>query len=203
VLSKLFKPQPRTSWASERGRRLRELFEVEDDSPVLNRDVRNCFEHIDEHLDAWVLAQPQLTAEQVEAGDLDPLAAAPPPLLRVIRSEDGVIAVRNDHVNVPEVVAELRRVQAIAREIEPLARTYPVLAEALATLPFYPSELRLSAPTRRPDEPVTTGAAPIPDLPPLEEALRDAINEAAVHSSDQESTVRQDEAGGTSSDGVD
>ena len=39
-----------------RGRKLREHFDVTDESPLLNRDIRNAWEHFDEKLDTYLLS---------------------------------------------------------------------------------------------------------------------------------------------------
>jgi hypothetical protein len=67
VLSKLCWPSD-TKWKGEspedvtfrieRGKELRQSLSVADSSPLKNKEVRNCFEHIDERLDVWARHSP-------------------------------------------------------------------------------------------------------------------------------------------------
>lgn len=184
-VSKMFSPSSQKPWARMRGQKLLELFNVAANSPVLDRDVRNHFEHIDDRIDSWILAQPRLTAEQVEAGEMDALATAPPARLRIVDPKAGTISFGEAEVSVPDLYTELARILSVARDLEPAANTQPGLAELIATLPYYPEELRLSAPSRRPDEPVTAGLDTA-NLPSFEEALRHALEEAAKLEDDAE-----------------
>jgi hypothetical protein len=161
-----------------RGERLRQDLGVGIKSPVLNRAVRNHFEHLDERIDEWLLAQPQLTAEELEADELQGLIDAPPPPLRIIRAEDGVIAYRDEELDVPLLLGELQRILTTARTLEPLANFDPGVGALLAALPAFPPELQLSAPTRRPDEPVTAGMD-LEAVRTLDHALREALHKAA------------------------
>jgi hypothetical protein len=153
-VSKLLKPpQPRSTHMA----RLAELLGVEDAAPSLQRGVRNHFEHLDARIDEWLWSQRRPTAEELERGDFQAFADLAPPPLRIIRPEDGVIAFRDEELDVPAILEELGRILNAVQEIEPLARVHPDLGALLAVLPYYPHELRLDAPSRRPDEPVTTG----------------------------------------------
>jgi hypothetical protein len=78
-VSKLLKPPPSRSpqvarGAQFRGKRLRELLGVKNDAPLLQRGVRNHFEHLDARIDAWLLAQPRPKADELERGELQAFA---------------------------------------------------------------------------------------------------------------------------------
>lgn len=60
VISLIVFPRPRKPASAEgqralaRGVELRQLWEVPDDSPLANRNLRNSLEHIDERLEEWI-----------------------------------------------------------------------------------------------------------------------------------------------------
>lgn len=138
-----------------RGEQLRAILEVDDASPVLDRKVRDASEHFDERLDAWTGEQPRVTAEEMETGGL-PTFPAPP--MRRVDHGSWVVEVAGETLNLEVIEVELRRMLARAMELEPLATVEdPGLATLLAGLPPFPAELRLHAPTRRPDEDVRSG----------------------------------------------
>jgi hypothetical protein len=163
--------------AQFRGKRLRELLGVKNDAPLLQRGVRNHFEHLDARIDAWHLAQPRPKADELERGELQAFAEVTVPPIRIIRPEDGVIAFRDEELDVPAVVEELGRILNPVRALEPLANVHPDLGSLLAVLPYYPPELQLSAPSRRPNEPVTAGID-VEAAHLLEDALREALRKA-------------------------
>ncbi|MER6396102.1 NUDIX hydrolase [Kitasatospora sp. NPDC001603] len=149
------------AWRQVRGEYLRELLGVDLGSPVLEREVRNAAEHFDEHLDEWVAHYPQPTASDWEQGITLSFPAPPtqhlgtaPWRVKVVGWEMDLTAIKN----------ELRQILARAAKMEPLVGLPdPGLATALAGLPPFPSELRLNAPTRRPNEHIVTGSGqPIP-----------------------------------------
>lgn len=61
-LSRYFWPSPTGKRNNQhdmklaRGKKLREMYEITDDSPLANRELRNAWEHFDEKLDAYVLS---------------------------------------------------------------------------------------------------------------------------------------------------
>jgi hypothetical protein len=55
ALSRFFFPAAVTPLARARAARLRRTFEVADNSPLQNRDLRNALEHFDERLDEYLL----------------------------------------------------------------------------------------------------------------------------------------------------
>ncbi|MCX5301000.1 hypothetical protein OG898_31815 [Streptomyces sp. NBC_00193] len=137
-----------------RGECLRALLGVDDASPLLDRKVRDASEHFDERLDAWTGEQPRFTAEEVEAGGLPNFP--PPPMRRV--DSGWVVEVAGETLDLGVIEIELRRILGKTTELESLAALEdPGLATLLAGLPPFPTELRLGAPTRRPDKDVRTG----------------------------------------------
>lgn len=58
ALSRFFWPTERKGLAPARGEKLRDAFDIRDDSPLRHRKLRNAFEHFDEHLDAFLLRDP-------------------------------------------------------------------------------------------------------------------------------------------------
>jgi hypothetical protein len=59
ALSRFFWPGGKTSVLTiARGKRLREAFDVGDTSLLKDRRLRNAFEHLDEHLDRFLLEEP-------------------------------------------------------------------------------------------------------------------------------------------------
>ena len=62
ALSRYFWPSPTGKRNNQyelklaRGKKLREMYKITDDSPLANRELRNAWEHFDEKLDAYVLS---------------------------------------------------------------------------------------------------------------------------------------------------
>jgi len=54
ILSRYFWPAREKPPFSDRGAFLRKVFNLDDESPLKNRDLRNTFEHLDEKLDEWL-----------------------------------------------------------------------------------------------------------------------------------------------------
>jgi hypothetical protein len=54
-LSKVFWPPSDKPEMKRRGKMLRAMFDMDADSPLRNRDVRNGFEHMDESLHEWLV----------------------------------------------------------------------------------------------------------------------------------------------------
>ncbi|MBB5790328.1 hypothetical protein [Jiangella mangrovi] len=141
-----------------RGEKLRELLGVEETSAVLSRSVRDSSEHFDERLDAWVFEQERFTADELEAG-ARPAMESPP--MRIVDNEAWTIEVAGDVLEIGAVGRELERILASVLRLEPLARfSHADAAVLLSLMQTAPPELRLSAPSRRPDEPVTAGLDP-------------------------------------------
>jgi hypothetical protein len=158
-----------------RGERLRKLLDVSDDSPLALRRVRNFFEHMDEYLDRWLIRQPRLTAQQLESGTQPRPPAEPRPPLREINPARRQVTFYGETVDVGLVAREVDRIRQKVVELEPAEYIRdPVLWALLTMLPPFPKELRLEAPTRRPDEPVTAGLPPQTE-PNLEQAIEEAL----------------------------
>ncbi|MFG2979555.1 hypothetical protein ACGFYY_42035 [Streptomyces sp. NPDC048331] len=163
MLLPLLTDKPRTNkgqtqegweWRQKRGSYLRDLLDVDDTSPVLDRKVRDASEHFDERLDEWVAHQPRPSAGQLETGDLPAFPLVP---MRQVDQESWVVEVAGEKLDLKVIQIELRRILARASELEPLVTVDdPGLATLLAGLPPFPPELRLDAPTRRPGEDVRT-----------------------------------------------
>lgn len=154
------KPQFREAyeWRMRRGEHLRHILEIDDESPVLDRGVRNASEHFDEDLDDWIARAPRPTAEQVEAGALP---SQPSPPMRRVDSSSGVVEVAGRQLDLAAIESELGRILERVVVIEPLAAVKdPGLATLMAGFTPLPRELRLDAPTRRPDESVLAGVDP-------------------------------------------
>jgi hypothetical protein len=166
-VSKMLKPiqnKPRPGqvaayrWREARGQHLRRLLEVDDKSPVLGREVRNASEHFDEYLDEWMASAPRVTAEQVERGELP---AQPSPPMRRVDSVPLALEVAGQRLDLEAIDAELALILDRAVSVEPLAAFEdPGLATLVAAFPPLPAELRLDAPTRRPNESVLAGVDP-------------------------------------------
>jgi hypothetical protein len=161
-LSKLFDPVPGmrasrgdtdtvVAWRQRRAQALRELLEVDADSPLLDRNVRDAFEHIDEYIDRWIVVQPRPTVDDVEAGRWAPPAEPQPPL-RKVDAAGRTVSFHGKTVDLVAMGREVDRVYAKLRTLEPPAASrMRTLMAALTLLPPVPPELRLDAPTRRPD----------------------------------------------------
>jgi hypothetical protein len=168
-LSKLLdpvEPLPRKAggkaerWRMRRGEELRAILEIPESSALLDRTVRNSFEHIDEKLDEWIVEQPRPSVEDYESGGVPRPPAQPSIPLRILDAERGVILFRDVELDVPAVVGEISLILGRVQQLESLSKFDPGLGAMLALLQPLPRELQLDAPTRRPDEPVTPGLPP-------------------------------------------
>lgn len=65
MISKFMKPSSRSTVSEARARELKTLLNVDDTSPVFNRNARNNVEHFDERLDRWLEADQQHILECV------------------------------------------------------------------------------------------------------------------------------------------
>lgn len=78
-LSKIFWPAPNNRYVSPaladeirtRGTVLRQLFDVNENSPLRNRDVRNGFEHLDEYIHTELARQPGRSVVDQYIGHID------------------------------------------------------------------------------------------------------------------------------------
>lgn len=155
-----------------RGAQLRALLLVQDDSPVLDRTVRDASEHFDERLDEWIELQPRPTAEQMEAGAAPDCPA--PPLRKAPGPDSWTVEVAGRRIELVLVEDELQRILGRVTRLEPLAViTDSRLATLLAGLPPFPAQLALNAPTRRPDEPVSA-SADLAEAGAIDTRIRDA-----------------------------
>jgi hypothetical protein len=55
ALSRFFWPASKKSLPQARGQRLRQAFDIEDDCPLHDRELRNALEHFDERLDEYLI----------------------------------------------------------------------------------------------------------------------------------------------------
>ena len=59
AISRFFWPQRKAGPVGiYRGAELRRIYEIRDDSPLRNRDLRNALEHFDEEIDKWLVKVP-------------------------------------------------------------------------------------------------------------------------------------------------
>jgi hypothetical protein len=158
-----------------RGESLRELLEVTPTSPLASRSVRNFFEHMDEYLDRWLIDQPRLTVDQVEGGTQPPPPTSPRPPLREMHPGRREVRFYGETVDLAAVAREVDRIRQRIVDLQPGEYiSDPVLWTLLTMLPPFPPELRLSAPTRRPDESVMAGV-PERSGPSFEETIEQAF----------------------------
>lgn len=136
----------------QRGAKLRELLNIADGAPVLNRSVRNVAEHFDEYYDRWHLTQPHLTAEDVEGGGIGPIESPPN---RLVDRDQMVVELVGQRMDLQAVADDLSTINRTSATVVPIAQVDdPNLGYLLSGLPTWPSELRLNAPTNRPNESV-------------------------------------------------
>jgi hypothetical protein len=185
-LSKLFDPNKERnrrqgdtdeimSWREHRGKSLRILFEVANDSPLMNRKMRNSFEHIAEYLDRWIVAQPRPTADELETTGYPERPSEPLAPLRLFNLTGNTVTFQEHSVDLAVIAREVRRVYSILQTLEPdSASQNRSLMAALSLLPAFPPELRLTAPTRRPIESVLSGVN-LPTGPTWDQASTNAF----------------------------
>lgn len=119
-LSKLFWPSIRAD--NGRGVWLRSVFEVKEDSPLKNRDIRNHFEHFDERLDKWETAG--LSAGFADElvvfpGQMDPASSGLPlrSCMRVFYVSDMSASFYGRRYHIQPVVDEVNRILPVAMAI--------------------------------------------------------------------------------------
>ena len=171
-------PQQQTyDHRKSRGDQLRALLQVREDAPVLDRTVRDASEHFDERLDDWIERQPRPTADDRESGTAPGFPS--PPLRRVPDHDSWEIEVAGNTIQLGPVEAELQRILDRITRLEPLtAAADSYTATLLASLPSFPAELGLNAPTRRPDEHVLTGVDPAA-ITAIDVGIHEAIDRLA------------------------
>lgn len=116
----------------DRGRKLRQLLRIDDDSPILDRRLRNHLEHVDQRLDD--LARDERTTVIIDRFVTrgvrpvlfyDETRSEHAPLLREIAPDDGFVAFRGDSYDVFALRSELRCLAQRADELlaEPRPRS--------------------------------------------------------------------------------
>lgn len=135
---------------------LRTLLEIDEGSAILDRAVRDADEHFDDRLDAWAANLRLQTYEEVIADGLE--WSLPP--LRILDGGALVVTIDQATLALEPIRAELDRILHRVVELEPLAGWANLqAAAALSSLPVVPIEMRLDAPSQRPDEDIRMGIA--------------------------------------------
>ena len=112
-LSKLFWPSRKSSSSTERGRELREMLDVPDDSPLQNRDLRNHFEHFDERLDTLFKdGNPRGILDSNIGIRVNAPKGSPPSVLRDYQPTTGILSFLGEEYHLPTVMNAVSDLQA-------------------------------------------------------------------------------------------
>ena len=94
----------------DRGKYLSKVFGVKDDSPLMNRALRNSIEHFDERLDLYLqdgivgYIFPSLILPEPEDSNV------PHHIFRAYYTKEGIFQVLGERYEIPPIVAELARI---------------------------------------------------------------------------------------------
>lgn len=173
IISKLLWPvraegaHVKARWRRFRADRLRTELMVCDASALRARNVRDSADHFDERIDDLVRDQ-RIPRSWTELTD-EEFVRQPAPF-RAIDPDTSEVLAGHDRMALGPVVTELNAVLRRCEDIEPGSTSAPDVVMLLATLRWPPLP-SLSAPTERPDEPVTAGATVEPIGPQTLEEL--------------------------------
>jgi len=115
-LSKLFWPSKNDGkW---RGQKLRELFSVEDNSPLNSRTLRNHFEHFDERLDKWVSSRGNIFADS-NIGQIENMIGnlKPEDYLRHYDPTTKTVYFKGDRFSILPIIKEISKLQNISKSV--------------------------------------------------------------------------------------
>jgi hypothetical protein len=118
-LSKVFWPSSKKSSCVERGKMMRDVFEVTEASPLFERNVRNGFEHLDERVHTWLAdaAPPSIIDQWIgDRSMFEPFKGRH--IWRSFVVDTGVVSVGNDSVKLFPLLAENDRLYLKWRELE-------------------------------------------------------------------------------------
>lgn len=112
------------AFGRDRGQKLRSLLAAADDSPILDRRLRNHLEHVDQRLDDLVRDhRTSVVIDRFVVDGLRPLLfhdethSEEAPLLREVAPRHGYVAFRNDSYDLFALRSELRRLELRADEL--------------------------------------------------------------------------------------
>jgi hypothetical protein len=98
----------------DRGEALRGALDVEDDSPLSNRDLRNHFEHMDERLETWWLEDPHHNIARRIIGPFDRtiVGLAPGSMFEQFDPDTARVAFRGDTFELQPLVDEISQLKS-------------------------------------------------------------------------------------------
>ena len=134
-VSKIFWPTGSASYAKRRSAYLRSLLEIDDESPLKNRKIRNAFEHYDERLDRWISSHPWASNGLTSAeGVTGPLPHRDVPLRMV--DEDGILTVGGEvyDVDISATIGLLIALHQRAEALNPLAKNPQTVVQLVTAM---------------------------------------------------------------------
>ncbi len=109
----LFPTRTSDRYAQRRGKRLRVLLGVRDDSPIADRSLRNHLEHYDERLDRWAQNNPgpskSFATDNIHPKDMGP-NVPPDSALRAYLTDSREFYFMGDAYEMVPLVREVRRI---------------------------------------------------------------------------------------------
>lgn len=119
ALSRFFWPVKKSLLTDTRGNRLREAFGLDDNSPLVCRNLRNKFEHFDEHLDSFLLQD--LAGTFLPDPLVDTLNTSDTVLdntFKLVDPEEGVCVLLGEKFEFQSIRSEVQRILSCALEME-------------------------------------------------------------------------------------
>ncbi len=118
-LSKLFWPSNNAGeFGKQRGKKLREIFSLEDNSPLNSRTLRNHFEHFDERLDNLVASRQNIRAD-LNIGNIKTFAGnlKPEDYLRHYDPTTKTVYFKGDKFSILPIIKEIIKLQNISKSV--------------------------------------------------------------------------------------
>jgi hypothetical protein len=112
-ISKYFWPVRRKSVHEDRGKRLKKVFSISDNSPVSNRGVRDALEHFDERLDLFLASSPVGTIYPGYVGSRKKASAQNTHCFRAYFVDDQVFKVLDTEIHMPPIYEEIAKIKKI------------------------------------------------------------------------------------------
>ena len=118
-LSKLFWPSNNAGeFGKQRGKKLREIFSLEDNSPLNSRTLRNHFEHFDERLDNLVASRENIFADS-NIGQIENMIGnlKPEDYLRHYDPTTKTVYFKGDKFSILPIIKEIIKLQNISKSL--------------------------------------------------------------------------------------
>lgn len=128
MVSKMLWPVSKATFARQRGETLRQALDVNDDSLLNSKTLRNHLEHFDERIDRWYEKSGYRIYADRNVGPRDMVIFPGNPNVSIFRHyspDEGIYSFHGDEVSIPQMGDELRHILERARKFNPTVRLGP------------------------------------------------------------------------------